>query len=127
MVPGRTAIPFFQRAELGQLKTLPKEIQRLSVNQMAEFVRDDAQQGDASNVERRIWAPSRPVIHLAAAAAIVGQKLSKSGGIIGLAAFCSTANSLKRLCDWHEELEALIAKDPKFPVKADPLVRFRLS
>jgi hypothetical protein len=77
MVAGRMAIAFFQQAELGRLKPLPKEIQRLSVNQMAEFVLEDAGQADAGNVKRRIWAPSRPVIHLAAAAAIVGQQLHK--------------------------------------------------
>jgi hypothetical protein len=61
LVAGRMAIPFLQRSELGQAPTLPKAIKRLSLNEMAAFVLDDARQSDAGNVERRHWAPSRPV------------------------------------------------------------------
>jgi len=46
MVAGRMAIPFFQLAQLGRLPSLPQEIQRLSVNQMTEFVLDDAGQAE---------------------------------------------------------------------------------
>jgi len=90
-------------------------------------VLDDAQQADSGNVERRVWAPSRPVIHLAAAAAIVGQRLSKSGGIIGLESFLINRAFVEEVVRLAEELEALIAKDKKFPVRTDQLVRFRLS
>lgn len=55
MVAGRMAIPFLQQAQLGRLPSLPKEIQRLSLNQMAEFVLDDAGQAETGNVEQRIW------------------------------------------------------------------------
>jgi DNA modification methylase len=68
LVAGRMAIPFLQKAELGCQPQLPSAIKRLSVNQMAEFVLDDIGHADSNNVKRRVWAPSRPVIHLAAAA-----------------------------------------------------------
>jgi len=46
MVAGRMAIPFFQQADLGRLPPLPKDVHRLSLNQMAEFVLDDAGQAE---------------------------------------------------------------------------------
>jgi len=125
MVAGHMAIALFKKA-IG-LQTLPKGIQRLSVNQMAEFVLDDAEQADASNVKRRIWAPSRLVIHLAAAAAIIGQQRSQSGQLIGVESFLIDRAFIEEVVRLAEELEAIIAKYPKFPVKPDQLIRFRLS
>ena len=84
MIAGRMAILFLQQAHLGRLPSLPKEIQRLSLNQVAELVLDDAGQAETGNLEARVWALSRPVIHLAAAAAIVGQQLRKSGHQLAL-------------------------------------------
>ena len=127
MVAARMAIAFFQQAEPGRQKPLPKEIQRLSVNQMAEFVLKDAGQADAGNVERRFWAPSRPVIHLAAAAAIVVQQRRMSGEVIGLESFLTNREFIEEVMRSAEELEAIVAKVPKFPVKPDQLIRFRLS
>jgi len=127
MVAGRMAIPYFQQAELGRLPPLPKEVQRLSLNQMAEFVLDDAGQAETGNLEQRIWAPSRPVIHLAAAAAIAGQQLRKSGYPLALETLLFHRWLIEAIARLAEELEALIAKDPKFPVKADQLIRFRLG
>ena len=67
MVAARMAIPFLQEVETGSPPPLPASIKRLSINAMAEFVLDDAGQSDPENVETRIWRPSLPVIHLAAA------------------------------------------------------------
>lgn len=127
MVAGRMAIPFFQQADLGRLPPLPKDVHRLSLNQMAEFVLDDAGQAETGNLEQRIWAPSRPVIHLAAAAAIAGQQLRKSGYPLALETLLFHRWLIEAIARLAEELEALIAKDPKFPVKADQLIRFRLG
>jgi len=127
MVAGRMAIPFLQQAQLGRLPSLPKEIQRLSLNQVVEFVLDDAGQSEAGNVEQRIWATSRPVIHLAAAAAIVGQQLRKSGHPLALETLLFHRWAVEAIATSAEELAALIAKDPKFPVRPEQLIRFRLG
>lgn len=127
MVAGRMAIPFLQQAQLGRLPSLPKEIQRLSLNQMAEFVLDDAGQAETGNVEQRIWAPSCPVIHLAAAAAIAGQQLRRSGHPLALETLLFHRWVVEAIARLAEELAALIAKDPKFPVRPAQLIRFRLS
>jgi hypothetical protein len=127
MVAGRMAVPFFLKPELGLLKSWPKQIERLSINQMAAFVLDDAGQADAGNVERRIWAPSRPVIHLAAAAAIVGQQVRKNGYNLGLESLLADRALIEAIVKLAEVLEGLVATDPKIPVKADQLIRFRLG
>jgi hypothetical protein len=127
MVAGRMAIAFLQRAASGAAHTLPRELKRLSLNEMAAFVREDAGQADTTNVLRRVWAPSRPVIHLAAAAAIVGQKFEKRGLTIGLQRFLFDRHLVEEVLVEAETLKALIATDPKFPVKPEQLVQFRLS
>jgi hypothetical protein len=126
MVAGRMAIPFLRKA-LGAAGPLPSGIRRLSLNEMAEFVRKDAGQSDAENIEKRVWASSRPVIHLAAAAAMVGQQRRKSGQIIGLESFLFDRSLIEEIVRGAEEFAGLIAKDSKFPVKAEQLIHFRLS
>jgi hypothetical protein len=127
MVAGRMAISFLRRAAFGAAGPLPDGVQRLSVNQMAEFVLEDAGLADAINVERRYWSPSRPVIHLAAAAAMVGQQRRKSGQIIWLESFLFDRSLIEEIVRGAEEFAGLIAKDSKFPVKAEQLIHFRLS
>ena len=127
MVAARMAIAFFQQAALGGLKPLPKGIKRLSVNQMAEFVLDDAGQSDSGNVERRFWAPSRPVIHLAAAAAIVEQQVRKDGNELALESLLADRGLIKAIVKMAAELEKIAAADPKFPVKAEKLIRVHLN
>jgi len=80
-----------------------------------------------SNLEQRIWASSRPVIHLAAAAAIAGQQLRKSGYPLALESLLFHRWIIEAVARLAEELETLIAKDPKFPVKPEQLIRFRLG
>ncbi len=51
MIAGRMAVPFIWRAELGDAFLLPRGIERLSVNQMSQYVLNDAGQADPENVE----------------------------------------------------------------------------
>jgi hypothetical protein len=127
MVAGRMAIAFLRRADSGATPPLPQGIKRLSLNEMAAFVAEDAGQLDPINVERRVWAPSRPVIHLAAAAAMLGQRRNKGGIPTGLETFLLDRGFVEEVSRQAERLRALIASDAKFPVKAEQLVPFRLG
>jgi len=120
------AIPFLQKAELGRQPQLPSAIKRLSVNQMAEFVLDDIGQADPNNVKRRVWAPSRPVIHLAAAATMIGQELRRKGIQTGFEYLLLCRELIEAIVLRAKLLEEIIAKDPRFPVKAETLIRVRL-
>jgi hypothetical protein len=126
LVAGRMAIPFLQKAELGCQPQLPSAIKRLSVNQMAEFVLDDIGHADSNNVKRRVWAPSRPVIHLAAAATMIGQELRRKGIQTGFEYLLLCRELIEAIVLRAKLLEEIIAKDPRFPVKAETLIRVRL-
>jgi len=56
---------FWQEAA-GAVINLPIGMTKLSLNQLAELVAEDAQQSP-DNIETRIWRPSVPVVHIAAA------------------------------------------------------------
>jgi len=126
LVAARMAIPFLKRSELGRAPALPKAINRLSLNEMAAFVLDDASQSDAGNVERRYWAPSRPVIHLAASMAVTGQALKKAGVRLCLEHLLVCREIVELIVQRAQAYEELIARDQTFPVKADDLIKVRI-
>jgi hypothetical protein len=126
LVAARMAIPFLQRAEMGQAPALPKAIQRLSLNEMAAYVLDDAGQSDAGNVKRRYWAPSRPVIHLAASMMVTGQELKKAGARLCLAHLLLCRELIELIVQRAQAYEELIARDKSSPVKADALTKVRI-
>jgi hypothetical protein len=127
MVAGRMAIALLRQAAPDGLRTLPKDIQRPSINQLAQYVLEDAGQSEPTNVERRIWAPSRPVIHIAAAAAMAGQELSKRGEPFGLESFLLNQAFIEKVTRLAEELKTLVAQVPKFPVRPEQLIPFPLG
>lgn len=57
---------FWQEAAGAEIR-LPAGMTKLSLNQVAELVAKDAQQASSENIETRMWRPSIPVIHVAAA------------------------------------------------------------
>ncbi len=126
MVAARMAIPLLRMGLPGS-PPLPREIKRLSINELAQYVLEDAGQKDTTNVQRRFWAPSRPVIHLAAAAAIVHQIRTKAGQLVALESLLINRAHIQAVVRLAEELERLIARNPKFPVKAEQLIQFRLG
>ncbi len=126
MVAARMAIPYFQQAELGRLPPLPNGLKRLSVNQMAEFVSPDAGMKDPENIKKRIWKASRPVIHLAAAAALIGQELKRRGLRLCLELFLFCSEFIEAIVQRAEALRQLAARDPKFPVGQKELIPVHL-
>jgi len=126
MVAGRMAVPFLLAAELGYTLPLPPPIKRLSLNEMAAFVLPDAGWSDPNNVERRIWRPSAPVIHLAAVMAVVGQERIRSGMQTSLELILRSADFVGATIQRAQLFADLIHKAPKFPAEADRLIRLTL-
>ena len=127
MVAGRMAVKFFERAGAGSVTALPKEIKRLSINEMANYVLADAELKDPEYLEKHIWRPSRPVIHLATAAAIIGQESQGAGQGIQLESYLSRSDLIKDLFLRAEVLALIAERDAHFPVEADQLIRIRLT
>jgi len=126
LVASRMATPRLQWEESGAPPRLPASIKRLSINRMAEFVLEDAEQRDASNVKRRLWTPSRPVIHLAVAMAVIGQELRRKGLQFGLEHLLLLREFIEEVLRRAELFETLIARSSKFPVRTAELVRVRV-
>lgn len=61
------SLPFFEEALTGVTPRLPTSIKRLSLNELAEMVAPNCPIKDPEDVEKKIWKPFKPIIHLAAA------------------------------------------------------------
>jgi hypothetical protein len=126
LVAGRMMIPFLQRAVLGHMPKLPSDIKNLSVNRMAAFVLDDAEQSDVGNVKRRYWAPSRPVIHLSVATLIIAKEFKKLEIQLNFENLLLGRDLIERIVQAGHEFEDVIAQDANSPVKLESLIQVRL-
>ncbi len=126
MNAARMAIAFLREVELGHPVPLPAGVRRLSINEMAAFVAEDAGQSDAANVKSRIWRPSLPVIHLAVAAAYVARLLERHGAEGGIDILLWSRDRVTSIVEYAEYLETLVAKCEKTLVGPAGLVQIRL-
>jgi hypothetical protein len=78
MVAAHVAIALLQNV-IGHRPNLPDSVKRLSLNQLSEFAMRGANQSIPENFETRIWRPSLPVIHLAAAVAVAINDRERAG------------------------------------------------
>ena len=121
-VAGRMMIPFLKRATMGEEANLPSDVTILSINRIAAFVLDDAEQSDVSNVKTRYWAPSRSVIHLAVVALIVAQEFKRKQAPLSFDDLLLRRDLIERIVQDGQDIESIMAADPKAPVRARPLL-----
>jgi hypothetical protein len=121
MVAAHVAIAFLQNA-IGHRPNLPRDVKRLSLNQLSEFAMRQAKQSIPENFETRIWRPSRPVIHLATAVAVAindrertGEKKTGYGNLI------ADDDFVAKVLMYTKEHEIII-KNNKLPIRAEKLV-----
>ena len=122
----RMAIAFLREVELGRPVPLPAGIRRLSINELAAFIAEDAGQSEVANVKSRIWRPSLPVIHLAVAAAFVGQVIERHGAAGGIDILLWSRDRVTSIVEYAEYLETLVTKCDKISVGPAGLVKIRL-
>jgi hypothetical protein len=125
MAAAHVAIAFLQNA-IGHRPNLPRDVKRLSLNQLSEFTMRQAKQSIPENFEARVWRASLPVIHLAAAVAVaisdrerMGEERTSYGNIITDVEFLSV---VLRYTIEHE----IIIKNSKLPIKPEKLVSIQL-
>jgi hypothetical protein len=124
MVAGRMAIGFLKEAVTGQV---PAGIKRLSINEMAQLVLDDAGYTEPENVETRIWRPSLPVIHLASALQLLVHVAEPVVGPIGLEALLIDRSVIELLVRTAEYHESVIEQSRYLSIDPENMVRFRLA
>jgi hypothetical protein len=129
MAAARMVIPFLKQAQDGQTPDLPPGVKRLSLNQMAGLVGEDVGQSDPQNVKTRIWRPSVPVIHLAAATAVLGQGISRgTAQSLHFSHLVRTQWVIEWIVRQAEEFETLIEKSQRrLHIDRDSLIRVRLA
>lgn len=125
MVAAHVAIAFLQNA-IGLRPNLPGDVKRISLNQLSVFAMGLANQSIPENFKTRIWRPSRPVLHLAAAVAVaindrerMGEERTSYGNII------SDIDFLFDVLRYTREHEILI-KRSKLPFDTAELVSIEL-
>jgi hypothetical protein len=126
MVAGKVAIAFLQSA-VGHRPNLPASVKRLSINQLAELVMKEANQSIPENFETRVWRPSLPVIHLAAAVAVsindrqrMGEERTSYGNLIADIEFVG------HVLDHTRKHENIIKTNKLKQINANKLVSIRL-
>jgi hypothetical protein len=123
MVAARMARAFVIEALTGTPARLPAGMARLSLNQLSELVKREAGQHDPENVEKRVWRPSRPAIHLAIAAEVGG--FVRDGPTPRLDYDIQDAEFHDFVVRAGETFEWLVLNDERFGVSDDELLKVR--
>jgi hypothetical protein len=128
MLAGKMCVPFLQEASTRMRLELPPGIERLFVSQMAEMVLEESGYSDAKHVVERIWYPSRPVIHFAAATTIVSSEYVRLGyGHLTIAQLVTDPNVVSSVVRVANDCIPLLAKSRRARVDTGSLIRVRLG
>ena len=127
MIAARMAIGFLQLAA-GKQPKLPAGIQRLSINQLSELVLEEAEQAEPENVEARIWRPSLPVIHLAAATAVMIDVAERNGfGRFGVGELLTSRPLIEAIVREAQIYETLMSQSSHFSKNPKNFIRLRIA
>ena len=122
MIAGRMGIGFLKEAVTGRV---PEGLKRLSINELAELVRDDAGYSEPENVEARIWRPSLPVIHLATALQVLLHLSDPQIGPIGYEALLLSRGVIELVIRTAEYHRVLFTKCRSLRLDPESLIRIR--
>jgi hypothetical protein len=123
MIAGRMAIAFLKKAN-GITPKLAGGDERLSIKRISELVLEDAGYTEPENVETRIWRPSLPAIHLAAAIQIL---LNESPTPIGAGDLLHHRPLIEWVVRSAEEFESVFACSRNRGIDASKLIKVRLA
>lgn len=126
MVAARMAIAYLKWAETGEPPELPGG-KRVTLNNLSDMVLATAGGGDSGNVETRVWRPSLPVIHVAAAVAVVSDQLERADREpLNLNDLLFDPQLLEIVVNRACFFQKLIEDSALLPGKLVPLIRCRL-
>ena len=127
MVAAKIAMPFLQQTQTGKAPELPPGVKRLSLNEMCEFCLVDSNQSDQCNVETRIWRPSRPVIHLACAIAVMINDLERLGFPLTFDDLLMHWTFTRDILHLAQSYEEVVVKSPGLYIPPSDLIRIRIA
>ena len=117
---------FLIEAETGASPQLPKGVERVSVNQLASHALDGRGMADEANLKSRLWRPSRSVIHLCTAWAMLAQQHFKEHGAELDPMEAMLRPGFLALMLLHAERMETLVERSRLNIKADDLIKFRL-
>ena len=120
---GRIAMAFLKRIEQGDELKLPSDVNRLTIDQMVDYVAKKEGYNHSQNFATRVWRPARPVIHFAAALAAIGQERRKQEHQTSLNHLLADSELLNDVIERATVFAQLIETDSHFPVKYQELVQ----
>jgi rRNA-processing protein FCF1 len=124
MLAAKMAMAFLQEVELGESIQLPKNVERLTISQLAANLIEEVRLTESKNIETRIWRPSIPVIHLATATALVIDHLEKSGvEKPSIGHLLSYPDLIKQVIDISNQHADILIKSSKVSIKPEQLIR----
>jgi hypothetical protein len=123
IIAGRMGIGFLKESVTGQV---PEGLKRLSINELAELVLDDAGYSEPENVEARIWRPSLPVIHLATALRLLLHLGNPLIGPIGYETLLLGRNVIELVIRTAEYHRVLFTQSRFLRLDPESLIRIRL-
>lgn len=124
MVAAKMVMGFLKEAETKQAFVLPKGMKRLSLNCLAEWVLDDLDIKVEDNVETRIWRPSLPVIHIAAAIAVLMDQAERAGHVpFTIGHLLLNPGLIRLVIERSNQYADLLLKSTKLKLDPDTLIR----
>lgn len=123
---GHIAVAFLQEAETGAVPELPPGVERLSVNELAGDALEGRGLADEANFKSRVWRPSRKVIHLCTAWAVLAQPHFKEHGTPLDPMEAMLRPGFLALMLHRAHLMEPLVESSRLNIKADDLIRFRL-
>jgi hypothetical protein len=134
MIAAQMALPLLMRAEGFLPSKLPEGLSKLTLDELAvwaitkvpELAEADSPM-ESSNIETRIWRPSLPVIHIAAAVAVTMQEAARDGrGKIEIGHLLTHRWIVEQVIDRSVQYAKLIEAGNVLPGKPIALIKIRL-
>ena len=126
MAAARMAIGFLQEVDMGTTPKLPDRMRNLSIAEASNLVLKDVGESDNRNVASRIWRPSLPVIHIAAATAVVKDMADKSDGEpLSIGHLIMTRPVINAIVKESQRYEPMLKKISKFNIDPKTLIALR--
>ena len=126
LIAAKMVVGFLQQASGFQVK-LPSCVVRLSVAEMAKAVATEAGQVEITNIKGRLWRESKPVLHIAAAFAVVTHDAERQGRHVTYLDFIGSRELIKSVIDASREYEALLLTLDRLKITPESLVRLHLT
>jgi hypothetical protein len=126
-VAGKMAVALIAQSVTGKPTKLPKPMTRLSLNQLAEFFLEFSKEVEPTNVIKRAWTASKPVVHLAAAFEIY-KRMARDRGLPGMLPDVQfIPGALEEILAIAADHVRQVTTNPTINIRPDALIQFALA